>query len=120
MRTRFTWGTFKLVAVITMVALTTNTFGQQSEEERLFSMNNNEFAFYTEGYISDDARIENCSTETFESIILEEKLYLESWMIESFESGIIEEELWIESWMMVPFEPDEEIEVEYWMTDAWI
>jgi hypothetical protein len=44
---------------------------------------------------------------------------MESWMIAPFESVIIDQKLTVESWMTVPFGVDQDTEIEDWMASAW-
>ena len=64
--------------------------------------------------------LESWMTAPFENDIAEEELFLESWMVAPFENTIVDEELILESWMTTPFEVAEVIELEEWMTAAWI
>ena len=68
----------------------------------------------------DELHLESWMATPFESSIAEEEINLESWMATPFESSIAEEEITIESWMTTPFEAAQDIEVEAWMTSAWI
>ena len=64
--------------------------------------------------------LESWMTTPFKSEFAEEELCMETWMVAPFESTIVDEELILESWMTAPFEIAEVIEVEEWMTAAWI
>lgn len=64
--------------------------------------------------------IESWMTAPFESNYYEEDPFIEPWMTTPFETNYYEVEPFIESWMIVPFDLDEEIEVEEWMTTAWL
>ncbi len=68
----------------------------------------------------ENLRLESWMTTPFECSVAEEELNIESWMVIPFETDITEDELNIESWMTTPFETGEEIEMEPWMTTAWI
>lgn len=67
-----------------------------------------------------DTRIEAWMISPFETSIYEEGLQIESWMESPFESSYYEPDTPLEQWMCNPFVPDDEIEVEDWMTTPWI
>ena len=67
-----------------------------------------------------DVAVESWMTSPFESNYFEEETFIESWMTSPFESNYYEVEPFVESWMTRPFDVDEEIEVEAWMTTAWL
>ena len=64
--------------------------------------------------------MENWMATPFESTFDEEEICVETWMVSPFENTIVDEELILESWMTTPFEVAEVIELEEWMTAAWI
>ncbi len=74
----------------------------------------------TEVIYEDEIGLENWMANTFEWSIADEELCLEAWMITPFESNDLDESLEIENWMTAPFEASEAIEMESWMTEAWI
>jgi hypothetical protein len=53
-------------------------------------------------------------------VVYEEAYTTESWMTSPFNCNVSEADLPIESWMTAPFEAAESIEVESWMTSAWL
>jgi hypothetical protein len=64
--------------------------------------------------------IESWMVSPFECNFYEMEPSIESWMTVPFECSVAEADLVIESWMTVPFEASEYIEIESWMTAAWI
>lgn len=64
--------------------------------------------------------LESWMSTPFEPGFNEETVILESWMSQPFETSLGEEELSVEEWMTTPFEADNAIELEDWMTTAWI
>jgi len=120
MRTRLSWRTLLFLGSFALLSLTAGVFGQKSADENLFLVADKEFTFFTEGIIYDSSRTAVYITLADAGQISEEVVYLESWMVTPFESFVIEENLSVESWMLAPFETEDKIEVESWMTDAWI
>lgn len=70
---------------------------------------------YEEAYTT-----ESWMTAPFKCFISEADMNLESWMTSPFNCNVSELDLSIESWMTAPFEAAESIEVESWMTSAWL
>ncbi|MCK5138007.1 MAG: hypothetical protein KAR19_19640 [Bacteroidales bacterium] len=68
----------------------------------------------------DELGLESWMSAPFECDICESEFLLESWMTTPFESSVVENELCLESWMTAPFEAAEDIEIEEWMTAAFI
>ena len=139
MRTNRTKNIFRLLVGIGLVTLTANLFGQLFVEERLLCLRQSDELPYTAIYLGDHIRVDSTPTVIVESRMMEEMPLLETWMTIPFERGMAEENLWVESWMTIPFEKsiseenlqleswmkipfesDETIEIEDWMTGAWI
>lgn len=64
--------------------------------------------------------LESWMTAPFQSDVPESDLYMEPWMRKPFSYNILEPGLTVESWMTAPFETVESIEMESWMTTAWL
>ena len=64
--------------------------------------------------------MESWMMHPFESNVPEMDLNLESWMTKPFNCNYGEADLPVESWMRSPFETTGSIEVERWMTTAWL
>jgi hypothetical protein len=64
--------------------------------------------------------MESWMRHPFGSNVPEVDLSLESWMTKPFNCNFAETELPVESWMRTPFWAAESIEVETWMTTAWL
>ena len=120
MRTRLSWRTLLFLGSFALLSLTASVFGQKSADENLFLAADKEFTFFVEGSIYDSSRTAVYVTLADAGHIGEEVIYLESWMVTPFDSFVIEEDLSVELWMFAPFETEDQIEVELWMTDAWI
>lgn len=108
------------MAMLAMIALTANLFGQLFVEERLICMRHFEDSSYMETDVSDNTGVEIPIVTPIENGYIETKLYTEPWMTVPFERATVEENLQVESWMAVPFEMDEKMGVESWMTANWI
>ena len=63
---------------------------------------------------------ESWMTAPFKCFVSEADMNLELWMISPFFCNVSEADLPVESWMTAPFEAAESIEVESWMTSAWL
>jgi len=132
------------IALLTMAAI---TFAQpSSRKERLSNEQTRQPVYmHTDYSPNENSRLENwmhdlsswansrASRDIYEApvvaeayfiesadVVYEGDLLIESWMTTSFECGPAEEPLTIESWMTEPFEAADHIEVEEWMTKAWI
>ena len=64
--------------------------------------------------------LESWMTASFLSGVPEADLNLEPWMGKPFNCNFVETGLPVESWMTTPFGAAESIEVENWMTTAWL
>jgi len=63
---------------------------------------------------------ESWMTAPFQGFVSEADINLELWMAVPFNCNVSEADLPVEPWMTEPFEAAESIEVESWMTSAWI
>ena len=132
------------IALLTLVVI---TFAQpSSRKERLFNKQDNQVVYTVADYsLNESSRVESwmhdlskwankrSSKDAYEVPVVTESYFvesadvvyegdfaIESWMTTSFECGPAEEALNLESWMTEPFEAADHIEVEEWMTKAWI
>jgi hypothetical protein len=139
--------TKKIAFSIALIALSVIAFAQPfSRKERLSNRQANQPVYMLSEYVPNESgRIENwmydlsswatnrTSRKAYEApvviksyfidspdLVSEADIELESWMTKSFECGPAEEVLRLESWMTEPFESSENVEVEEWMTSAWI
>ncbi len=139
--------TKKIFFSIALLTVATITFAQpSSRKERLLNKQDKQLVYMLTDYSpNENSRLENwmydfstwansrSSKDAYEAplvaeayfiesadVVYEGDLSIESWMTTSFECGPAEESLTIESWMTEPFEAADYIEVEEWMTKAWI
>ena len=105
--------TTKLYLSIALVALTAISYGRISEPIA------GEDCCTSEVVYEQAQDLEDWMSVPFKSMI-ENSMDMEIWMSVPFEAGVIDEVLSIESWMTTSFEVTEDIEVENWMTAAWI
>ena len=94
------------------------TTGRKSKEEAVvymsFVMDQPEVV-YEEVY-----HMESWMMHPFGSNVVEMDLHMESWMAQPFHCNYSETDPAVESWMTTPFNTSESIEVESWMTAAWL
>ena len=124
--------TVKLIFSIALITLATAAFGQPSFSEQdlekelikaSYTVENNKMTYlmdqpevvYEEVY-----SMESWMRHPFDSNVPEMQLQLESWMTKPFNCNYGEADLPVESWMKSPFGTTEFIEVERWMTTAWL
>jgi hypothetical protein len=135
---------FFSIALLTMAVI---TFAQpSSRKERLLNKQDHQVVYVVADYSPNESSrleswmhdlskwaIKRSSKDVYEvpvvtesyviesaDVVYEGEFLIESWMTTSFECGPAEEALDLESWMTEPFEAADHIEVEEWMTKAWI